>query len=101
MIDLRTNSGDSSLLGFSITPQVLAQMMYNLRNLYVAGRLLPLIQFRGMTAYFQKYQPISRQLDSARLFIKQLLKHLRHPRIGLDHDLIPSPGPTDTADAYG
>jgi hypothetical protein len=36
-----------SLLGFAIALEAIAQLMKNLRNLHVAGRMLLLIQFLG------------------------------------------------------
>ena len=87
-----------SLLGFAITLEAIAQMMKNLRNLHVAGRMSLLIQFLG-DGPRTFANPAQRRLRvSARLFINQPFERLHQTRIGLGDGFAARSRPTDTAD---
>ena len=83
-----------SLLGFAIALEAIAQLMKNLRDLHVAGRMLLLIQFLGDGSRTFA-NPTQRRLRvSARLLINQPLDRLHQPRIGLDDGFAARSGPT-------
>ena len=87
-----------SLLGFAITLEAIAQLMKNLRDLHVAGRMLLLIQFLGDGSRTFA-NPAQRRLRvSARLLINQPFECLHQTRIGLGDGFAARSGPTDTAD---
>ena len=87
-----------SLLGFAIALEAIAQLMKNLRDLHVAGRMLLLIQFLGDGSRTFA-NPAQRRLRvSARLLINQPFECLHQTRIGLGDGFAARSGPTDTAD---
>ena len=86
-----------SLLDFAIALEAIAQLMKNLRDLHVAGRMLLLIQFLGDGSRTFA-NPAQRRLRvSARLHINQPFERLHQPRIGLGDGFAARSGPTNSA----
>ena len=93
-IAIRVIRASSSVLAIAL--QAIAQLMKNLRDLHVAGRMLLLIQFLGDGSRTFA-NPAQRRLRvSARLLINQPFERLHQPRIGLGDGFAARSGPTNT-----
>ena len=87
-----------SLLGFAITLEAVTQLMKNLGNLHVAGRVLLLIEFFG-DGPRTFANPAQRRLwVAARLLINQPFERLDQTRIRFGDRFAARSGSTDTAD---